>query len=127
MKLSRKELANMVSELVQEVRRGDSADRRGDMVPPDRRKPLEEEDDLEDGEKPDFPDVDGDGDKDEPITQAQKQKKEKDGDDKEDKGKKDHSKMPPQLRKAMDKKNETITKESLQKLVRQTIKELIDG
>ena len=127
MKLSRKELSDMVSEIIQEVRKGDGPERRGDMVPPDRRQPLEEEDELEEGEKPDFPDVDGDGDKDEPITQAQKQKKEKGADDEEGKGKKDHSKMPPQLRKAMDKKNETINKESLQKLVRQTIKELIDG
>ena len=34
-----------------------------------------DEDELEEGEKPDFPDVDGDGDKTEPISRAQRQKK----------------------------------------------------
>lgn len=57
-----------------------------------------DEDELEEGEKPDFPDVDGDGNRTEPISQAQKQKKEKGG----DKKKKDLSKVPPQLRKGME-------------------------
>jgi len=60
-----------------------------------------DDEELEEGEKPDFPDVDGDGDKEEPISKAQKDKKEKEGGKK---GKKDLSKMPPQLRKAMEKK-----------------------
>lgn len=38
---------------------------------------------VEEGSKPDFPDVDGDGDKNEPISKAQKDKKKKKGGDKE--------------------------------------------
>jgi len=63
---------------------------------------------LKEGEKPDFPDVDGDGDKEEPISKAQKDKKEKEGDDEkessEEKEDKDLSKVPPQLRKHVAKK-----------------------
>ena len=60
---------------------------------------------LEEGEKPDFPDVDGDGDKEEPISKAQKDKKEKEVDDeKDEKEDKDLSKVPPQLRKHVAKK-----------------------
>jgi len=53
-------------------------------------------------EKPDFPDVDGDGDTEEPISKASKEKKEKEGDD--EKEEKDLSKVPPQLRKHVAKK-----------------------
>ena len=60
-----------------------------------------EEEELEEAAKPDFPDVDGDGDKEEPISKAQKDKKEKEGDDGK---KKDLSKVPPQLRKHVAKK-----------------------
>jgi len=59
--------------------------------------------DLEEGAKPDFPDVDGDGDTKEPISKAQKDKEEKEGGDGE-KEDKDLSKVPPQLRKHVAKK-----------------------
>ena len=64
---------------------------------------LSENEELEEGAKPDFPDVDGDGDTKEPISKASKEKKEKEGDDKEKKDK-DLSKVPPQLRKHVAKK-----------------------
>ena len=63
---------------------------------------LSENEELEEGAKPDFPDVDGDGDTEEPISKASKEKKEKEGND--DKEKKDLSKVPPQLRKHVAKK-----------------------
>lgn len=62
-----------------------------------------EDDVMEEGEKPDFPDVDGDGDRQEPISKAQKDKKAGKGDKKE-KSDKDLSKVPPQLRKHVAKK-----------------------
>ena len=62
----------------------------------------DDEDELEEEAKPDFPDVDGDGDRKEPISKAQKDKKEKGGEDKEDK---DYSKVPPQLRKHVQKES----------------------
>ena len=70
-------------------------------------KREDEDEDLEEAAKPDFPDVDGDGDRKEPISKAQKDKKEKEGDkkdkkesdDEEEKSDKDLSKVPPQLRK----------------------------
>ena len=55
---------------------------------------------LNENKKPDFPDVDGDGDREEPISKAQKDKK--DGEGGKEK-KKDLSKVPPQLRKHMEK------------------------
>ena len=68
----------------------------------------DDEDKMEEAEKPDFPDVDGDGDKEEPISKAQKDKKEKEGGEKK---KKDLSKVPPQLRKHMEKNlQETLKK-----------------
>jgi hypothetical protein len=67
--------------------------------------PLREDEEVEEGAKPDFPDIDGDGDTKEPISKAQKDKKEKDGDnDKEKKSDKDLSKVPPQLRDHIKKK-----------------------
>jgi hypothetical protein len=95
--------------------------KRDDEKDHDKKKPVVEEEELSEGEKPDFPDVDGDGDKEEPISKAQEDKKEKEGDsdkkgddeenekcpkcdkspcecDKEESGDKDLSKVPPQLR-----------------------------
>ncbi len=93
---------------------------------------------IEEEAKPDFPDVDGDGDRKEPISKAQKDKKAggnkeeesedesegKKSDDNEEKetddkaGKKDLSKVPPQLRKHVAKS----MKESLNKRLRVKIK-----
>lgn len=96
----------------------------------DRTRPMEEEieeahcgkrdDELKEGEKPDFPDVDGDGDKEEPISKAQQDKKEKEGksDDKDDK---DLSKVPPQLRKHVKskmKENKVNLKELIEKVLK---------
>ena len=71
---------------------------------------LEEVEELEEEKKPDFPDVDGDGDTKEPISKAQKDKKEKEGG--EDKKDKDYSKVPPQLRKHMQKESRLLQKEN---------------
>ena len=78
--------------------------KRDDQKDHDKNKKIVSEDELEEEEKPDFPDVDGDGDREEPISKASKEKKEKSG----DKKKKDYSKVPPQLRKyvASKQKNE---------------------
>ena len=72
----------------------------------DKNKPVVSEEELEEGAKPDFPDVDGDGDTDEPISKAQKDKKDKDSGkkEKEHSGDKGLSKVPPQLRKHVAKK-----------------------
>ena len=83
-----------------------------DELGPDlKEETLEEVEDLEEEKKPDFPDVDGDGDTKEPISKAQKDKKEKEkgGEDKEDK---DYSKVPPQLRKHMQKESRLLQKEN---------------
>ena len=79
---------------------------------------LEEVEDLEEEKKPDFPDVDGDGDTKEPISKAQKDKKEKEGG--EDKKDKDYSKVPPQLRKHMQKESRLLQKENKTLLREQT-------
>ena len=79
---------------------------------------LEEVEDLEEEKKPDFPDVDGDGDTKEPISKAQKDKKEKEGG--EDKKDKDYSKVPPQLRKHMQKESRLLQKENKSLLREQT-------
>ena len=73
----------------------------------------------EEGKKPDFADIDGDGDKEEDMSDAAEDKKDK-KDDKKGK-KKDLSKVPPQLRKSMEKK---MNKESLEYL-RELIKDEI--
>ena len=75
---------------------------------------------MEEGAKPDFPDVDGDGDTKEPISKASKEKKEKEGDDKEDK---DLSKVPPQLRKHVAKKkaDEAMIREAVRKAIKKVI------
>jgi len=87
-----------------------------------RREDDEEvmEEELEEGAKPDFPDVDGDGDTKEPISKASKEKKEKEGDDKEDK---DLSKVPPQLRKHVGKKktDEAMIREAVRKAIKKAI------
>ena len=86
---------------------------------------------MEEGEKPDFPDVDGDGDREEPISKASKEKKEKGGskDDKEDGEEKEHkgsSKVPPQLRKHVEKKkkmDEARLRAYIRKLIQESLKE----
>ena len=88
--------------------------KRDDEKDHDKKKPIVREEELEEATKPDFPDVDGDGDKEEPISKAQKDKKAKEGG--KDK-KKDLSKVPPQLRKHMEKNmsdedDETLVNES---------------
>ena len=65
--------------------------------------------------KPDFLYLDKDGNKEEPMEDAAEDKEEEEG-GKKDKKKKDLSKVPPQLRKSMEKKNE-----SLKKMVREEI------
>lgn len=86
---------------------------------------------MEEGEKPDFPDVDGDGDREEPISKASKEKKDKggskddkkDGEEKEDKG---SSKVPPQLRKHVEKKkkmDEARLRSYIRKLIQESLKE----
>ena len=57
--------------------------------------------------KPDFADIDGDGNEKEPMKKAAQDKKEKEGGNKK---KKDLSKVPPQLRKSME-KNESYEDE----------------
>ena len=83
---------------------------------------------MEEGEKPDFPDVDGDGDREEPISKASKEKKEKDGDKDEDEeneeSDKDLSKVPPQLRKHVAKKmDEAKLRSYIRKLIKESLKE----
>ena len=69
------------------------------------KKKMEENEELEEGEKPDFPDVDGDGDTKEPISKAQQDKKKAEGDSKkEEKSEKDLSNVPPQLRDSVAKR-----------------------
>jgi len=81
----------------------------------------DDEEELDEAEKPDFPDVDGDGDREEPISKASKEKKEKEG-GKEKKSKKDLSKVPPQLRKHMKKKmSESQIREIIRKLVKEAM------
>jgi len=83
---------------------------------------------MEEGEKPDFPDVDGDGDREEPISKASKEKKEKGGDEKKDekeeKSDKGMSKVPPQLRKHVKSKmDETKLRAYIRKLIQESLKE----
>ena len=79
----------------------------------------DEPEDLDEAEKPDFPDVDGDGDREEPISKASKEKKEKEGGKKE-KSEKDLSKVPPQLRKHMKKK---MSESQIREIIRNLFKE----
>ena len=82
---------------------------------------LDDEEELDEAEKPDFPDVDGDGDREESISKASKEKKEKDG-GKEEKSDKDMSKVPPQLRKHVKKKmSESQIREIIRKLVKEAM------
>jgi hypothetical protein len=81
----------------------------------------DDEEELDEAEKPDFPDVDGDGDREEPISKASKEKKEKEGGE-EKKSEKDLSKVPPQLRKHMKKKmSESQIREIIRKLVKEAM------
>ena len=89
-------------------------------------KDSEDKEETNEEAKPDFPDVDGDGDRKEPISKAQKDKKEKgakdddkddkkeEDEDKKEKSDKDLSKVPPQLRKHMQKKKNESLKESFE-------------
>ena len=91
--------------------------KRDDEKEHDKKKPVVEEEELSEAEKPDFPDVDGDGDREEPISKASKEKKEKGGDD--EKSDKDVSKVPPQLRKHVKgkmKESRVMTHEKLTNL-----------
>jgi hypothetical protein len=71
--------------------------KRDDVKAHDKDKKKMSEKELEESEKPDFPDVDGDGDRKEPISKAQKDKKEKGGDDEESSEKPKKGKMPKGL------------------------------
>ena len=89
--------------------------KRDDEKEHDKDKKIVKEEELEESEKPDFPDVDGDGDKSEPISKAQKEKKSDDDD-----GEKDMSKVPPQLRNHIkSKKNES--KVNIKEVVRRVL------
>ena len=101
------------SELVEAIKEMLGSHKEDKELGPDLKEEeesLEEVEDLEEEKKPDFPDVDGDGDTKEPISKAQKDKKEKEGD--EDKKDKDYSKVPPQLRKHMQKESRLLQKEN---------------
>ena len=101
--INEEDIAAVIAELLSE---------KEDELGPDLKEEetLEEVEDLEEEKKPDFPDVDGDGDTKEPISKAQKDKKEKEGG--EDKKDKDYSKVPPQLRKHMQKESRLLQKEN---------------
>jgi len=75
---------------------------------------------VEEAEKPDFLDLDKDGDKEEPMSKAADEKEEKEGDKKE----KDLSKVPPQLRKHMEKKMKKESLDSIRALIQQELKNL---
>ena len=102
--INEEDIADIIAELLSEEE--------DDELGPDLKEEetLEEVEDLEEEKKPDFPDVDGDGDTKEPISKAQKDKKEKEGG--EDKKDKDYSKVPPQLRKHMQKESRLLQKEN---------------
>ena len=78
---------------------------------------------AKEAKKPDFLDLDKDGDKDEPMADAADDKEEKGG---EKKGgeKKDLSKVPPQLRKSMEKKMKKESLDSIRALIQQELKNL---
>ena len=99
---------NIAVEDLHIVQESSHSHKRDDEKPHDKDKPIVKEEELEEAEKPDFPDVDGDGDKEEPISKAQQDKKEKEGGEKKEK---DLSKVPPQLRKHMQSKKEGIEEE----------------
>ena len=102
--INEEDIAAVIAELLSEEE---------DELGPDLKEEeiLEEVEDLEEEKKPDFPDVDGDGDTKEPISKAQKDKEEKEKGDK-DKKDKDYSKVPPQLRKHMQKESRLLQKEN---------------
>ena len=77
---------------------------------------------AEEDKKPDFADIDGDGNKEEDMEDAAEDKKEKGG-DKKDK-KKDLSKVPPQLRKSMEKKMKKESLDSIRTLIADELKKL---
>ena len=99
--INEEDIAAVIAELLSEK------EEEKEDLGPDLQEEVEE---LEEEKKPDFPDVDGDGDTKEPISKAQKDKKEKEGG--EDKKDKDYSKVPPQLRKHMQKESRLLQKEN---------------
>jgi hypothetical protein len=78
---------------------------------------------AKEAKKPDFLDLDKDGDKDEPMADAADDKEEKGG-EKKDGEKKDLSKVPPQLRKSMEKKMKKESLDSIRALIQQELKNL---
>ena len=74
----------------------------------------------EEDAKPDFLDLDKDGDKEEPMSKAADEKEEKEGDKEE----KDLRKVPPQLRKSMEKKMKKESLDSIRALIQQELKNL---
>ena len=107
--INEEDIAAVIAELLSEK------EEEKEDLGPDLQEEVEE---LEEEKKPDFPDVDGDGDTKEPISKAQKDKKEKEGG--EDKKDKDYSKVPPQLRKHMQKETRLLQKENKTLLREQT-------
>ena len=83
---------------------------------------------AKEAKKPDFLDLDKDGDKDEPMADAADDKEEKGGEkkdgEKKDGEKKDLSKVPPQLRKSMEKKMKKESLDSIRALIQQELKNL---
>ena len=73
--------------------------------------------------RPDFRDLDGDGNKTEPMEDAAEDKKDEEGDDTDGK-KKDLSKVPPQLRRSMEKKVNKESLDSIRNLIQQELKNL---
>ena len=105
--INEEDIAAVIAELLSEKEEEEKEDLGPDLQ---KEETLEEVEELEEEKKPDFPDVDGDGDTKEPISKAQKDKKEKEGG--EDKKDKDYSKVPPQLRKHMQKESRLLQKEN---------------
>lgn len=96
---------NIAVENLDIIQQESHSHKRDDEKDHDKKKPVVSEEELEEGAKPDFPDVDGDGDRKEPISKAQKDKKAKGGDEK--KGKKaKKGEIPPQLQKHVKGKKE---------------------
>ena len=73
--------------------------KRDDEKPHDKKKKKMSEKELEEAEKPDFPDIDGDGDREESISKAQKDKKAKGGDKEKSGNSSKKGKMPAGLAK----------------------------
>ena len=93
--------------------------KRDDVKDHDKKKPIVQEEELEEEAKPDFADVDKDGDKEEPVSKASKEKEE----DEEGKEEKDLSKVPPQLRKHISKNmKESKLIKTIKRMIREELK-----